>query len=137
MAVDVVTLIYPLGRIHPDMFPDLDEEQLVEVVQGWTREAYAKAEVAALDESARDPAATVWAYYRAFDAACIALASNPATHGQTDAGTSSYTKDQRDTICSRARSFYAEFQGLAPNVDTDALGPGWTGGRTVRHNFAW
>lgn len=103
-------------------------------VQEWVNEAYGKAEVSVLSESDQDQAAAVWAYYRAFDAAAIAMAANPNAATMNDAGTSSYAKDQRDTIREMARQALAEFREIAPQNDG---GIRYTGGSTVSHGFAW
>ncbi len=128
-------LRYPKGRIHPDLFPERSDDDLAADVQAWIIEAYAQARVVELGTgAAQDQAAAAWAYYRAFDAACIALAANPSTHSQSDAGGTSYAKDQRDTVCRLAAEAKAEFQLLAPLGVVEAPR---TGGGTVSHDFAW
>lgn len=127
-------LIYPFGRIHPDLFPERSPEQLEADVGIWLEEGYAHPLVATLDEATQHSAAAEWAYYRAFDAVCIAMAANPNTHAQTDAGTSQYAKDQRDTICGAASAAGARFNEIVSMV---AVVERRTGGQTVGHQFAW
>lgn len=133
MAVAYWNLLRPKGRIHPDLFPDRMGHSLLEDVTAWIDSAYADARVAALPEgNARDAAATAYAYWRVFDAAVIAMAANPATSAQTDAGTVTYTKDQRDTFARLAAEARAEFEVAVAAPVTPYLGGGT---RTVYHTF--
>src|SRR5690606_2643254 len=103
-------------------------------IEAWLTEAYADPRVTALDDDdLEDRAARAWAYHRAFDAACVQMATNPSSASESDAGSASYSKDQRDTVCRKAAEFLAEFNELAPKVTTDRR----TGGMTVEHEFTW
>lgn len=130
--IQASTLLYPAGRIHPDLFPNRVSELESDVSQ-WLTEAYLKPVVSVLaTDEAQDAAATLWAYYRAFDSACIALAANPASAQENDQGASRYDKDQRETVCGLAAKALADFNDLTvlPAVVS-------AGSRTVRHSFVW
>lgn len=133
--IDPHSLITPTGRIAPDLFPEWDDACLASAVQAWITEAYDRPDVAGLGETRQDAAARAWAYHRAFDAAAVSMAANPATHSQTDAGSSGYSKDQRDAIRERADRYLTEFHTLT--AQTAAIPSQWTGGQTVPHVFSW
>lgn len=136
MTADAVQCIYPKGRIHPDMFPDLTIEDLTSNVQGWLDDAAEMERVMLIeDEHRKQRAIVAWAYWRAFDSACTALLANPARTQQVDAGQASYDKDQRDNICALSRQYLLEFEALAPPAD--GRPPVRTGGRTVHHTFVF
>lgn len=134
MPITPDQLLYPRGRVHGDLFPDKTEDELAFDIDEWIQEAYAMVRVSALEEAEQDRAVTAWAHYRAFDAASIMLAANPSSSTQSDAGSASYSKDQRDTLSRVAREARAEFELLAPLAPAEAPR---TGGGTVSHNFAW
>lgn len=133
MPLTNADILYPTGRVHSDLLPDRSSAELAADIDIWLAEAYADTRVSALDVADQDAPARAWVYHRAFDAACVAMASNPSTAAETDAGSSSYSKDQRDTICRKAADFLAEFNELAPKV----VPIGQALGQTVIHNFAY
>jgi hypothetical protein len=136
VAVHMEQLKYPAGRIRQSLFPDLTEAQLEEVIQTWLDEAVAKPAVVALGAGdVQDRAVVAWVYWRAFDAVCIDLATNPARAAQTDAGTSQYDKDQRDLVASMAANALAEYEGLVVAQDEVSSAQYASGARTVSHDF--
>lgn len=134
MAVLPADLIHPKGRIHPDLFPEWSAETLATAIEGWITEALANARVAILPQADQDRASRAWSYHRAFDSVCIAMAANPSTAALGDAVSSSYAKDQRDTICRMATDALAQFEALAP---VPTVTERRTGGQAVTHDFAW
>lgn len=136
MPLTSADVLYPAGRVHPDLFPDRDATQLAADVDGWLVEAYALERVTALAAPLRDRAARAWAEHRAFDAACIRLSALPTAITQADQGSHQYAKDQRETICGLAAAALAEFEQVAPlPAPAPQAAPG--GSRTVRNTFSW
>jgi len=135
MAITASDVLYPAGRVHPDLLPEATD--LSADITAWIDEAYGLARVDALEtQEAKDAAAKKWAEYRAFDAACISLHANPAAADHRDQGNSRYDKDQRETICRMAAEALAEFEGLAPDPATEVqLVDAST--RVIRNTFVW
>jgi hypothetical protein len=127
-------VLYPVGRISPDLLPDRSPAELAADVGGWLDEAYALERVAALEAPLQDRAARAWAEHRAFDAACVRMSALPTAITQADQGSHQYARDQRETICALAAGALAEFESVAP-LPVPAATP--LGSRTTHHTFSW
>ena len=136
MPLTPADVLYPVGRISPDLLPDRSPAELAEDVGGWLSEAYAQERVTALPAPLQDRAARAWAEHRAFDAACVRMSALPTAITQADQGSHQYAKDQRETICALAAAALAEFEQLAP-LPAPAPAAAAPASRTVPNIFVW
>lgn len=115
MALTYADLMYPLGPVTAELFPEKALNVIQADVTAFLTEAYAKDLVIGLtDDAKKDKSARAWALYRTFDSAAIRMTAEPLqVNNGAESGSHGYSMDQIQAMEERAQKYLDEFNGLA------------------------
>jgi len=110
--ITTTSLIAPVGRIEPEMFPGDTPAMLQQRVAAYLVDAQTKPEVMVLDPESVNFAIQAWVYHRAFDAASVLMDSKAATVSLADQGSKSFLHEQIKQQRDRAQYWLDQFLEL-------------------------
>lgn len=113
MAISGSNLVSPMGEIDPSLFPDDDENQLLERLDSYLTEAEGKS------AGVSDNGKKAWAYYRAFRAVFIRLSSTPGA-SLDDQGNIKYSDAQIANFNAVASEYLTAWNEIISGTDSSS-----------------